>query len=118
MGEPAALPAFQVMVKSTPLETVVGAPVPEAAARWATPDPSLILHPVPDPLTQLATTKGEGSNDPMEMLCGEIAARSALTETSKASKGTMKDTCMSVEVSDPAGTTLVLSALNLGPGDA
>jgi hypothetical protein len=25
---------------------------------------------------------------------------------------------MSVEVSDPAGTTLVLSALNLGPGDA
>jgi hypothetical protein len=106
------------MVKSTPLETVVGVPVPEAAARWATPDPSLILHPVPDPLTQLATTIGEGSNDPMEILWGEIAALFALTETSKASKGTMKDTSMSVVASDPAGTTLVLSALILGPGEA
>jgi hypothetical protein len=108
------------MVKSTPLETVVGAPVPDAAARWATPDPSLILHPNPDPLTQSATTIGEGSNDPMEMPWGwgEIAALSALTETSKASKGPMKDTSTSVEVSDPAGTTFVLSTLNLGPGDA
>jgi hypothetical protein len=106
------------MVKSTPLETVVGAPVPDAAARWATPDPSLILHPVPDPLTQLATTIGEDSNAPMEMLWGEMALLSALTETSKASKGTMKDTSMSVVVVEPAATTLVLSALNLGPGDA
>jgi hypothetical protein len=61
---------------------------------------------------------GEASNDPMEMLWGEIAALSALTETSKASKGTMKVTSMSVVVSDPAGTTLVLSTLSRGPGDA
>jgi len=65
---------------------------------------------------QLATMIGEGSTVPMEMLWGVIAAPSALTEMSNASKGTMKEIIMSVVVRDPAGTTFVLPAVNLEPG--
>ena len=108
--------AFQVTVNSTPLEADEATPVPDAAARCAIPEPSLMLQPVPEPLMQLATMIGEGSRVPMETLCGVIAAPSAFTEMSNASNGTMKETIMSVVVRDPAGTTFVLPAVNLAPG--
>jgi len=110
------LTAIHVTVKSTPLEADDATPVPDATARCAIPEPSLMLQPVPEPLTQLATTIGEGSIVPMEMLWGLIAAPSAFTEMSNASNGTMKEIMMSVVVRDPAGTTFVLPAVNLGPG--
>ena len=117
IGEPATLlTAIHVTVKSTPLEADDATPVPDATARCAIPEPSLMLQPVPEPLMQLATMIGEGSTVPMEMLWGVIAAPSALTEMSNASKGTMKEIIMSVVVRDPAGTTFVLPAVNLEPG--
>jgi hypothetical protein len=110
------LTAFQVTVNSTPLEADEATPVPDAAARCAIPEPSLMLQPVPEPLMQFATTIGEGSKVPRETLWGVIAAPSALTEMSNASNGAMKEIIMSVVVRVPAGTTFVLPAVNLGPG--
>ena len=90
------------------------APVEDTAAKCATPEPSLIVQPVPTPFRQLAKTVHVASAGPSAILTGLIAAGFTTTKTSKKLNDGINWYSTATANVEPVGCSLAPSTLSLG----